>query len=215
MSLWVIIPVKPLRYAKSRLSPVLQPEERFELALAMLRQVLAVSTALDSVAGVMVVSRDTKALAVAREFGAKTLQEGAASNLNPALMRATQVLKGWRADAVLILPADLPFVTRADLSQLIALARDDAIVIATDRAEDGTNALLLRPAGALEYAYGPGSYQRHIQQAAAAGLQVIRFDSESMALDIDVPSDLLDYQEMLAAGDFGHLPALSLDIEVE
>ena len=88
MSLWAIIPVKPLKNAKSRLSPVLLPEQRYELAQAMLRHVLSVTTAVKSVTGVLVISRDTKALAIAREFGAKTLQEGTLSNLNPALLRA-------------------------------------------------------------------------------------------------------------------------------
>jgi len=93
MSLWVIIPVKPLKNAKSRLSPVLLPDQRFDLAQAMLRHVLSVTTTVQQVTGVLVISRDTKALAIAREFGAKTLQEGAMSNLNPALMLATMVVK--------------------------------------------------------------------------------------------------------------------------
>ena len=210
MSLWAIIPVKPLKNAKSRLSPVLLPDQRFELAQAMLRHVLSVTTTIRPVTGVLVVSRDTKALAIAREMGAKTLQEGAISNLNPALMRATLVVQSWRADAVLVLPADLPFINSQDIRGMIELAVDRSIVIATDSASDGTNALLVRPPGAIEFEYGPGSFQRHIGSAAAAGLQAYTYESERLALDIDLPEDLATYQRILASGQFGHLPSFPL-----
>ncbi len=207
MSLWTIIPVKPLKNAKSRLTPVLSPEQRFELAQAMFRHVLAVTTTIQQVTGVLVISRDTKALAIAREMGAKTLQEGSMSNLNPALLRATMVVKSWRADAVLVLPADLPFINAEDLRELIALATDRSVVIATDRNQDGTNALLIRPPLAIEYDYGGGSYRRHLRMARAAGLQVREFQSDRLSLDIDVPQDLREYQEILEQGHFGHLPS--------
>ena len=210
MSLWAIIPVKPLKNAKSRLSPVLLPDQRFELAQAMLRHVLSVTTTIRQVTGVLVVSRDTKALAIAREMGAKTLQEGAMSNLNPALMRATMVVKSWRADAVLVLPADLPFINSQDIRGMIGLAVDRSIVIATDSESDGTNALLVRPPGAIEFEYGPGSFERHIGSAGAAGLQAITYESERLALDIDLPEDLATYQRILASGRFGHLPSYPL-----
>ena len=210
MSLWAIIPVKPLKNAKSRLSPVLSPDQRFELAQAMLRHILSVTTAIQQVAGVLVISRDTKALAIAREMGAKTLQEGAGSNLNPALTRATMVVKSWRADAVLILPADLPFINAEDILGLIQLAVDRSIVIATDQARDGTNALLVRPPAAIEFAYGSGSFARHIRRAQGAGLRAFTYESDRLALDIDLPDDLETYQRILAGGRFGHLPSFSI-----
>ncbi len=213
MSLWTIIPVKPLKHAKSRLTPALQPNERFALAQAMFRHVLSVTTAIAQITGVLVISRDTKALAIAREFGAKTLQEGALSNLNPALLRATAVVKSWRADAVLILPADLPFINAEDIRAMIALAEEQSLIIATDRGCDGTNALLIRPPGAIEYEYGSGSFARHIRLAEAAGLTVSVYQSDRMALDIDVPADLRDYHKILAGGQFAHLPAFPMALD--
>ncbi len=207
MSLWAIIPVKPLKNAKSRLAPVLSPEQRFDLAQAMFRHVLSVTATIQQVTGVLVISRDTKALAIAREIGAKTLQEGAMSNLNPALLRATMVVKSWRADAVLVLPADLPFIKAEDLRDMIRLATERSLVIATDRERDGTNALLIQPPGAIEYDYGGGSFARHMRLARAAGLIVREYQSDRLSLDIDVPADLREYQAILDQGHFGHLPS--------
>lgn len=208
MSLWAIIPVKPLKNAKSRLSPVLTPDQRYEFAQAMFRHVLSVVTTVSYITGVVVISRDTKALSIAREMGAKTIQEGMVSDLNPALLRATAVVRSWRADGVLILPADLPFINVDDIKAMVRLSNQDipSIVIATDDEGDGTNALLVRPPGVIEYSYGRGSFQQHIENAHKARANVISYYSDRLALDIDVPEDLQTYHKILTQGRFGHLP---------
>lgn len=208
MSLWAIIPVKPLKNAKSRLSHVLTSEQRYDFAQAMFRHVLSVVTTVPVITGVVVISRDTKALSIAREMGAKSIQEGGVSDLNPALLRATALVSSWRADGVLILPADLPFINVDDIKAMVRLGNQDvpSIVIATDDEGDGTNALLVRPPGVIEYSYGQGSFQKHIENAHKAGANVISYYSDRLALDIDVPEDLQTYHKILARGRFGHLP---------
>lgn len=202
MSVWAIIPVKPLARAKSRLSTVLSPEERVLLAENLLRHVIATVRSVPEIAGTLVISRDTKALSIARDAGAHTVQESGTPELNNALMRATSVVGGWRSAAVLILPADLPLVNAEDVRGLLDLGQDDnTVVIATDDNEDGTNAMLIRPPGLIPYAYGVGSYHRHITLAQEAGALVRLYHSERLALDIDVPGDLEAYYRISANGD--------------
>jgi 2-phospho-L-lactate/phosphoenolpyruvate guanylyltransferase len=206
MSIWVIIPVKPLKLAKSRLSKVLTPEERHHFAKAMLRHVLRVVQAVPQVTGTLVISRDSHALALARDYGAKTIQETGTPELNVALMRATTVVASWRSDAVLVLPADLPLVTPADISNMIALGEDpQSVVIATDRNKDGTNALFIRPPGLIDYAYGPGSYQRHATQGRDAGAVVNIYESDRLLHDIDLPEDIEDYYRMVQRGQYADM----------
>lgn len=201
MSVWAIIPVKPLARAKSRLSVVLSPEQRVQLAENLLRHVIATVRSVPEIAGTLVISRDTKALSIARDAGAHTVQESGTPELNNALMRATSVVRGWRSDAVLVLPADLPLVNADDVRGMLDLGQDDnTIVIATDENEDGTNAMLIRPPGLIPYAYGVGSYHRHMLLAKEAGAAVQVYHSERLALDIDVPSDLETYHRFSENG---------------
>jgi 2-phospho-L-lactate guanylyltransferase len=201
MSVWAIIPVKPLSRAKSRLASALSPDERERLSEMWFRRVLMAVTATPQVAGTLVISRDTHALAIARDLGAHTVQESGTPELNNALMRATQVVGGWRGAAVLILPADLPLIVSEDVSGMIELGKEaNTVVIATDGQGDGTNALMTRPPGVIPYAYGPGSYQRHIALAKEAGATVKLFHSERLALDIDVPADLEAYYRLDGSG---------------
>lgn len=202
MGVWAIIPVKPFNRAKSRLSEVLTPEQRYQLAETMLRHVLGVIQTVPQVLGTLVISRDNKALAIAREYGARTVQESGAPELNTALMRATQVVARWKGSAVLILPADLPLLAGEDLVSMIHLSgrSSPSVVLATDQHEDGTNAMFVRPPGLIEYAYGTGSYARHKQLAQDAGADVHVYHSERLLLDIDVPADLQSYNELIRTG---------------
>ena len=133
MSVWVIIPVKPLRLAKSRLASILTPEQRQRFAEAMLRQVLQVVDSVSQITGVLVISRDNRALALAREYGAKTVQESGTPVLNAALMRATQIIANWGGESVLVLPADLPLINAEDIRQIIGLGSSyPSIVLSTE-----------------------------------------------------------------------------------
>ncbi len=204
---WVIIPVKPLNRAKSRLEDVLTPDQRAAFAEAMLRQVLAVVTDVPRIVGTLVVSRDTRALSIAREYGAKTVQESGTPELNPALMRATQVVRTWGCEAVLILPADLPFVRGEDIVNILDMGTSAfSTVIATDQHGDGTNALFVRPPGLFQYHYGPNSFQAHIQLARESGAEVHIYKSDYIALDVDLPEDLEQYNLIIQDGGFSSLP---------
>lgn len=201
MSIWAIIPVKPLRLAKSRLSEVMTPEERQTFAESLLRHVLGVVRSVPQVGGTLVISRDNRVLSIAREYGANTVQESGNPELNTALTRATQVIGGWRCTAVLVLPADLPLISAEDITAIIDLGREEpSVVIATDRNEDGTNALFMRPPGLIPYAYGPGSYRRHIDIAAQAGVTVQVYHSTRLQLDIDLPEDIERYSRLTNNG---------------
>lgn len=207
MSLWAIVPIKPLYRAKSRLAEVLSPEQRYQFAETMLRHILTILQNVPQITGTLVISRDTKALAIARDLGAKTIQESNPSDLNPALARATEVARVWGAGAVLILPADLPFLTSEDVENMADLGINAmSVVIAPDRAEDGTNAMLVRPAGLMPYSYGQKSYERHVVAAKLAGADVRIYESDTLSLDIDIPADLDEYNRLVADGYSDILP---------
>lgn len=196
MTLSVIIPVKSLDVAKSRLSSVLTPADRAELAEVMLRQVLRVVAQVRGIDRIVIITRDVAVLAIGRAVGVDTLRESASSDLNRALTAATRAVMQQGAKATLILPADIPFITTLDVQHLIQLGdADNTVVIAPDDQRSGTNALLVRPAGLFAYAYGHDSFNAHIKLAQQRGAVVHNVESETLALDIDLPDDLYQYNE--------------------
>ncbi|UCF62138.1 MAG: 2-phospho-L-lactate guanylyltransferase [Anaerolineaceae bacterium] len=196
MTIWAIVPVKPLRRAKSRLSSVLSREERASLSRQMLVHTLEVLSQVPSVERTLVVSRDSRALALAREHNARTVTERGSPQLNQALVRATLLARGYGVSGVLVLPADLPLLTKEGVDQLISMATDPpVVVIAPDRHQKGTNALLSSPPGLIEYDFGPDSFSNHLSHAKTAGVRVEICNLPSFGLDIDIPEDLEAFQE--------------------
>lgn len=198
MSIWAIVPVKPLNRSKSRLAPVLDIKQREALSREILERTLRTLTGVPGIGGVIVVSRDTAALSLARRFNAQTLQESGNPELNASLTFATAAATGFNPSGVLLLASDIPLMQPADIEQMLALARySPAVVIAADRRHEGTNAMLVRPPGLFPYQFGEGSLQRHIDAAEAASATVHVYTSPTMGLDVDVPADLDLYREML------------------
>ena len=190
MSIWAIVPVKPFLRSKSRLSGVLTPQERAGLSREFLGHALDVLAQVSAITQTLVVSRDPAALALAHSRRTRTVTEAGAPDLNAALRRATQVAVASRAQGVLVLPTDLPFLTAEDVDQLIAAAGDGPqVVIAPDRRDDGTNALYVSPPGLLGYAFGEHSFGKHLDLARVAGAHVRVCRLPGLALDVDGPED--------------------------
>ncbi|MBI5295050.1 MAG: 2-phospho-L-lactate guanylyltransferase [Chloroflexi bacterium] len=191
MTLWAIIPVKPLRRGKSRLAGTLSEDEREQLNQDLLEHTLSTLKDIKELEQVLVVSRDPHALTIARNHGARTVREDGQPHLNTALQRATIVAKVYATRGVLVLPADLPLLTRDDVLALLEKAsQPPVVVIAPDRHGKGTNALLMSPAGLIEYDFGEDSFQRHCDRAYKAGARLEVVDLPSLGLDLDIPEDL-------------------------
>lgn len=191
MTLWAIVPVKPLRRGKSRLAGALSEDERTELNRMLLENTLKTFSDIKEVEEVLVISRDPQALTIARNYGARTVREDGQPELNTALRRATVIAQVYATRGVLVLPADLPLVTRDDILTLIGRAAEPpVVVIAPDRHESGTNALLISPVGLIEYDFGVNSFQRHCQRAKDAGARLEIVSLPTLGLDLDLPEDL-------------------------
>jgi 2-phospho-L-lactate guanylyltransferase len=191
MTLWAIVPVKPLRRGKSRLAGTLTEDERTVLNQKLLEHTLKILSSLKELDQVLVVSRDPNALTIARNHGAKTVQEDGQPHLNTALARATVMAQVHSTRGILVLPADLPLLTADDVRALIdRAAKPPVVVIAPDRHGKGTNALLMVPAGQIEYDFGEGSFHRHCDRAKKSGARLEIVDLPSLSLDLDLPEDL-------------------------
>jgi 2-phospho-L-lactate guanylyltransferase len=191
MALWAIVPVKPLRRGKSRLAEVFTLEERVDLNRHLLSNTLNTLKEIPEIEHVLVVSRDQAALSLARDMGARTVQENGDPDLNLALTRATIVAKTYSTRGVLIVPSDLPLITPEDVQAMLDRGGDPpVVVVAPDRHGKGTNALLVCPAGLIEYEYGPNSFQRHCKLTQDVGARLEICELPSLALDLDIPDDL-------------------------
>ncbi|MGZ8605935.1 MAG: 2-phospho-L-lactate guanylyltransferase [Actinomycetota bacterium] len=181
------IPVKALPRAKSRLAQVLSPLERGALTLAMLEDVL---DATRSVPGwdTWVVSPDEVVLEIAARRGIRAVPEDKPP-LSAAIRQVEVLAKQEEADALTIVPGDLPLVTPDALTE--ALRTLGAVVLARSGDGHGTSLLLRRPPRAIPARFGPDSFRRHVDTANDRGLPVAVVDRSELSFDLDRPGDIL------------------------
>ena len=185
-----IIPVGTLAGAKTRLGESLDAEEREALVEGLLARTVVAALAVERLDDVLVASPDREVLRRAAELGARTLRQRT-RGLNAGLAEARIDVVAGGAEAILVLPIDLPFVTPEAIAAVLEpLARSPAVVVVTDRHGTGTNALALRPPDVIDFAFGPGSRRRHRTAAEVAGATYTEVDGP-LTVDVDTPDDLV------------------------
>jgi 2-phospho-L-lactate/phosphoenolpyruvate guanylyltransferase len=188
-----VVPVKDTRQAKQRLAGVLDRAQRQELALAMFEDVLAALARVDELAGILVVTADAAAAAIAARYRAGVMDEGARDGHTGAVAAAARRLVG---EGMLAVPGDIPLLEPDDVRRLVSAHRAAmrrgarAFTIAPARDERGSNAVLCSPAGAVPLRFGEDSFFPHLAAARAHGIEPAVMHLPRIALDIDTPQDL-------------------------
>lgn len=196
----VVVPVKALESAKSRLSTVLTSDARRELVLAMATDVLRACLSAPGVRSVRVVSPDpeVRALADRLRVGYVNDPEGAWAALGPdgaphcvcpddplntALTAALVDITGPAA----VVTADLPELTSGQLSGILARAVGYPHSVVTDHRGVGTTmAFWTSPTSSRVSRFGTGSADRFRIDGSAVALPA----PEQAARDVDTPRDL-------------------------
>ncbi|MBI3476855.1 MAG: 2-phospho-L-lactate guanylyltransferase [Acidobacteria bacterium] len=191
----ILVPVKNLSQAKQRLSSVLAPDARQELAQAMCADVLETLARWQQRPGVTVVTSDPFAADLATHLGF----EIAADPVNPgetgAIEMATALCRERGVNHTLVIPADIPLIETHELNRIVGAAPPTGVVLVPDAAGRGTNAALRSPADLFPLRFGNDSFLPHLAAARATGLPCVVLELPGIALDVDRPEDL----EALAA----------------
>lgn len=198
-----LVPINRLTAVKTRLAGALPPDERRRLVLWMARRTVGTLLASGAVSGVLVVSPDREALAATARPGVTGViqREG---GLNEGLELGRQRALAAGAEALLVVLADLPYLTPEEVAALaapVALgdgpAGEARVVLAPDARGRGTNALLVRPASLVPFTFGAHSLARHRALARYTGVEPAYFRSPGTARDVDTPADL---RQLVASG---------------
>ena len=196
--LWVVIPVRGIAEGKSRLAGVLDPPARARLNRQLLASTLgAIEKWRGDLSRCVVVSSCRETLATAARLGAAVLDEGAeARGLNAAAAQGTAYARSRGAQSALVLACDLPYLNADALAAMVGASEAERhMVIAPDRHETGTNALLVSAREAFDFHFGEGSCAKHAALAAERGWRAVRFRRPEIEFDLDTPADLARWTE--------------------
>jgi 2-phospho-L-lactate guanylyltransferase len=186
----VLLPVKAFAEAKVRLAGALAAPDRAAFARLMAERVLAAAAPLP----VAVVCEDRGVADWAVALGAEVVW-APGSGLNGAVHRGVDHLAAAGIDQVIVAHADLPHA-----EALAALAVFAGVTLVPDRRDDGTNVIVVPAASGFVFAYGPGSFARHLAEARRLGQPVRIARLPSLQWDVDTPVDLEGVMLTVAGG---------------
>jgi len=189
-----LIAIKERARCKTRLADVLRPPERIDLVRSMLTAVLAAAGNAQTVHQVIVISPERDTVPAEIPVLADT-----GESLNTALVQAHTMVREFGCHEIVVLPADLPLITSAEIDELVRAARAGGFAMATDAAGVGTNALCLMSTQPFRFQFGPDSRRLHLQEAQRLGSspQVVHLAGLEFDVDSSADLDLLDGQKWL------------------
>jgi 2-phospho-L-lactate guanylyltransferase len=191
-SVIAVVPIGTLDGAKSRLGETLDAEERRDLVTRLIGRTIDATTATPGIDETIVVTPDDEVRRMALDLGARPIRQHG-QGLNQGLREGRSEVQAAAADALLVLPIDLPLISSEALESLLgelADPRRPLAVLVPDRHGRGTNALLLSPPDAIEFCFGGDSRAAHIECAHSRGVRLVETDGP-LTLDLDTPADLL------------------------
>jgi 2-phospho-L-lactate guanylyltransferase len=184
----LIIAVKRLAAAKTRLAPVFSARTRESVVLAMLVDTLTAAGRARALGSITVITPDDAAAAAAAELGADVLvdptPEGHPDPLNNAIATAERAVGGSFANVV-ALQGDLPALQTQELNEAIAAARQHRRSFVADRLATGTAALFAF-GSPLDPRFGADSSARH----RSSGAIELTGAWPGLRCDVDTPTDL-------------------------
>jgi 2-phospho-L-lactate/phosphoenolpyruvate guanylyltransferase len=188
-----LLPVKAPQNAKQRLKGSLSPSQREALARLMFQEVLSTLCIVRGLDRIIVATSDRAVADHASHAGAIVFEEheqrGHSHSADAAATRAMSL----GAATVLLLPIDVPLVTKAEIESLIDAAEPSltgSVIIVPSSDGTGTNALVRTPPDAIASCFGPGSFRAHLDQARQRGVPSKVLRPAGLLFDIDTPEDI-------------------------
>lgn len=199
MNSWALVPLKARAAGKQRLAAVLADEARAALVQQMFTHVLSALRGCSSLAGIAVVTAEPEVLPPQLLW-----LSDPASGMNGAVLSALSELSTRQVSHCVVVSADLPQLTSADVSALLAVAAERGLALAPDRHGRGTNALALELPTRFRPQFGLDSLARHRRQAAELALTSTLVRRPGLEFDVDEPEDLALLRERGYAASASH-----------
>ncbi len=187
----LLLPIKDLRRAKQRLAPLLNPEERFALAQAMLADTIRAVRGVRRADKIFVVTNYIPAMEAAEANGWELLREEQQISESVSVDAASRHCAECGVTSLLRLPLDVPLVHANDIDELLETdCAAPALVIVPSRDGTGTNAILRTPPALFPSHFGTGSFAKHCGEAERAGAQILVRRNTRLETDVDDEADL-------------------------
>ena len=180
-----VVAIVPIRdfHGMKRLSSILSPAGRRQLSLLLAERVTLATTSAGLTTMVVTGSGEVWTWAISRGLA---VSDDPGTGLSAA---ASSAVAGAEGHPWLIVHADLPLVTPEAIVEVARVAETSTVLVPS---HDGGSSVV-GGFGRFPFAYGPGSFHRHLSAVPDA----IVTPSPSLSIDIDTPAHLAWFPEII------------------
>jgi 2-phospho-L-lactate guanylyltransferase len=183
--------MKELSSSKTRLSNYLTSDERCELSLSMLKDVVTSVMLCKYIDYTIIVTPDAQLKELLAEFsGIDFIYDKGISQTLAVEYAISYASKHVAPDITVICVADIPLLQARNLDEIISIALKEESCVLAPSSDGGTNVIAQHLVKPLKLMYGPHSFEKHLATAKNQGIKIDVYRSSETLIDVDTIDDL-------------------------
>jgi len=177
----------------SRLSSLLNQEERIELTKVLAIQTLNILNKIEAIDKIIVMTHETEWIESLSIEKITTIDDFDVPVLKKKIEKASNWMEKQKAKRIIYLSIDLPFINLTDVETFINSHKKGMTIVEADK-DGGTNALILDMPRMIDFQFGENSFKKHIQSAENANITINVFKNRALSSDLDDENDFKKFK---------------------
>ena len=191
--MWALIPINSFNASMSRLSSLLNQEERIELTKVLAIQTLNILNKIEAIDKIIVMTHETEWIESLSIEKITTIDDFDVPVLKKKIEKASNWMEKQKAKRIIYLSIDLPLINLTDVETFINSHKKGMTIVEADK-DGGTNALILDMPRMIDFQFGENSFKKHIQSAENANITINVFKNRALSSDLDDENDFKKFK---------------------
>ena len=186
--MWAIIPINEFSRSFTRLSSVLDLEQRMELAKNLSSRLIQILLAVDEVEKIVLFTCEKNWPGEMQHSKLVLRKDEDKKPLKQKIDSVADWAYGLGAKKMMYLSIDLPLVEKKDITQIID-SHKHGLTLVQAKKDGGTNALIADLPRKINFQFGADSFRKHLEAAKLEKLKTNIQSTEGLSFDLDDHDD--------------------------
>ena len=186
--MWAIIPINEFSRSFTRLSSVLDLEQRMELAKNLSSRLIQILLAVDEVEKIVLFTCEKNWPGELQHSKLVLRKDEDKKPLKQKIDSVADWAYGSGAKKMMYLSIDLPIVEKKDITQIID-SHKHGLTLVQAKKDGGTNALIADLPRKINFQFGADSFRKHLEAAKLEKLKTNIQSTEGLSFDLDDHED--------------------------
>ena len=186
--MWAIIPINEFSRSFTRLSSVLDLEQRMELAKNLSSRLIQILLTVDEVEKIVLFTCEKNWPGELQHSKLVLRKDEDKKPLKQKIDSVADWAYGLGAKKMMYLSIDLPIVEKKDITQIID-SHKHGLTLVQAKKDGGTNALIADLPRKINFQFGADSFRKHLEAAKLEKLKTNIQSTEGLSFDLDDHDD--------------------------